>query len=339
MPPFVPCRRLCRMSIPFDPDEAERLSVLESYDLLDTPADEAFDRITRLASHILEMPIALVSLVDGERQWFKSRQGLDAQETPREMAFCQHAILGDQVMVVPDATCDDRFSDNPLVTGAPDIRFYAGAPLIAPCGSKLGTLCVIDRTPRDIDDRQRQVLKDLAAIVIDEIELRRLASTDPLTGAFNRRHVLELAEREFRRARRYQFAVSLAMIDIDEFKAVNDRFGHAVGDAALRALTECCSGMIREQDVLGRLGGEEFLLVLPHTDSDGAGVLLERLREAIAAIEVPVGDATLAFTVSIGQCEILPDDESLESAIGRADAALFASKRAGRNRVTLQQAA
>ncbi len=327
------------MSSPFDADEADRLSVLESYDLLDTPADEAFDRITRLASHILETPIALVSLVDGERQWFKSRQGLDAQETPREMAFCHHAILGDDVTVIPDATCDDRFRDNPLVTGAPEIRFYAGAPLIAPGGSKLGTLCVIDRTPREIDDRQRQVLKDLAAIVMDEIELRRLASTDPLTGAFNRRYVLELAEREFRRARRYEVPVSLAMLDIDAFKAVNDRYGHSVGDAVLRALTDCCHGMIREQDMLGRLGGEEFLLVLPHTDCTGAGVLLERIREAVAAIEIPVSDATLAFTVSIGHTKILPDDETLQLVVCRADSALYASKRAGRNRVTLEQAA
>ncbi len=327
------------MSLPLDADETDRLSVLQSYELLDTPADEAFDRITRLASHLLGTPIALVSLIDAERQWFKSRQGLEAQETPREFAFCDHAIRGDDLLVVPDASLDDRFRDNPLVTGAPDIRFYAGAPLVAPCGSKLGTLCVIDRAPRQIDERQRQVLKDLAAIVMDEIELRRLASTDALTGAFNRRYVMELAEREWRRARRYKFPVSLAVLDIDEFKAVNDRFGHAVGDAALRALTECCHRTVREQDLLGRLGGEEFLLILPHTDSSGAGVLLERIRENVAAIEIPVGDATLTFTVSIGHSEIDPDQEDLQSALHRADMALYASKRAGRNRVTLDQAA
>ena len=163
--------------------------------------------------------------------------------------------------------------------------------------------------------------------------------TDPLTGAFNRRHVLEIAEREYRRARRYKFPVSLAMLDIDNFKAVNDRFGHAVGDAALKALTDCCCRTAREQDLLGRLGGEEFLLVLPHTDNVGAGILLERIRQNVAAIEIPVGDQMLTFTVSIGQSEIDPDKEDVESAIRRADDALYDAKRAGRNRVMFKEAA
>lgn len=327
------------MGIPFEADEANRLAVLDSYNLLDTPADETFDRITRLAGHVLGTPIALVSLVDAERQWFKSRHGLDAEETPREVAFCAHAIRGEDLLVVPDARQDERFADNPLVTDGLKIRFYAGAPLIASCGSKLGTLCVIDKSPRQLDEKQKQLLKDLAAIVMDEIELRRLASTDPLTGAFNRRHILELAEREFRRARRYGFPVTVAMLDIDNFKHVNDRFGHAIGDAALKALTDCCHRTAREQDVMGRLGGEEFLIVLPHTDAAGAAILLERIRGFVEAIEIPVGDETLGFTVSIGVREIDTEAEDLETAIQRADKALFAAKDDGRNRVTFDRAA
>ena len=129
----------------FPPDEAFRLRTLTSLSILDTPAEERFDRLTRLAQRLFNVPIALVSLIDSNRQWFKSCQGLDVRETPRDVSFCAHAILGNDLLVVPDAAADARFADNPLVTGEPFIRFYAGCPLKAPNGSLLGTLCVIDR--------------------------------------------------------------------------------------------------------------------------------------------------------------------------------------------------
>ncbi len=163
---------------PFPPNEGERLDALRTYGVLDTPAEPGFDRITALAAEIFEAPIALVSLVDADRQWFKARCGLDAQETPRALAFCAWAILGDEVFVVPDATADDRFADSPLVTGPPHIRTYAGAPLIAPGGQKLGTLCIIyDRVTAVSEARLRQ-LRSLAALVVDELELRRLQRED-----------------------------------------------------------------------------------------------------------------------------------------------------------------
>ncbi|WP_255542770.1 PAS domain-containing protein [Azospirillum sp. INR13] len=155
------------------PDEERRLAVLESYCVLDTPAESGFDNITRLARHFFGTRIALVSLIDRNRQWFKSRIGLDVEETHRDLAFCAHAILDDGVLVVPDATKDPRFAGNPLVTGAPNIRFYAGAPLVAD-GNKLGTLCVIDDAPRGgFDAREAETLTQLARLVVDELELRR----------------------------------------------------------------------------------------------------------------------------------------------------------------------
>ncbi len=153
-------------------DELERISKLESYQILDTPPEQAFDRITRLASQLIGVPIALVSLVDKERQWFKSRQGLNAVETPRDIAFCAHAILEEGVFEVSDTLTDPRFANNPLVTSDPSIRFYAGAPLNTPDGFNLGTLCAIDRKPRVLSDSHRQILTDLASIVVDEMELR-----------------------------------------------------------------------------------------------------------------------------------------------------------------------
>jgi len=160
-------------SYPILPDEPQRQSVLDAYCVLDTEPESGFDNITRLAAHFFRAPIALVSLIDRERQWFKSRVGLDGTQTPRDLAFCAHAIAGDGVMVVPDATLDPRFSQNPLVTGGPGIRFYAGAPLIAD-GQRLGTLCIIDTVPRPhFDGRDAETLAQLARLVVDELDLRR----------------------------------------------------------------------------------------------------------------------------------------------------------------------
>jgi len=157
---------------PLPPDEAARLAALHRYAILDTPAEAAFDRITRLISRIFQKPIAMINLVDAERQWFKSCFGLDVKETGRDIAFCAYTILENEVLIVSDALEDARFRDNPLVTGTPHIRFYAGAPLITRGGFKLGTLCLIDTVPRDFSTTDAAMLADFAAIVTDEMELR-----------------------------------------------------------------------------------------------------------------------------------------------------------------------
>ena len=153
-------------------NEIQRLKKLELYQILDTSPEEAFDRITRIVAETIGVPIALVSLVDRERQWFKSDYGLGAAETPRDLAFCAHAILGDEIFEVPNALNDPRFADNPLVTEDPSIRFYAGMPLTTPDGYNLGTLCAIDHVPRELSESHRQLLQDLGKIVVDEMELR-----------------------------------------------------------------------------------------------------------------------------------------------------------------------
>ena len=173
------------------PNETERLALLRELDLLDTPAEPVFDRVVRLASRLLKVPMAAFSLVDCERQVFKARVGLDARETSRDAAFCAHAILQDEPLLVPDAQRDPRFEANPLVTGAPDIRFYAGVPVRSSDGLALGTLCAIDTVPRELDAEQRAVLVDLAAIIMREVQYRerlvaaraRLEHTDAVLGA------------------------------------------------------------------------------------------------------------------------------------------------------------
>ena len=155
--------------------EIQRLKILWEYDVLDTVPEEVFDDLTELAARICEAPIALISLIDEKRQWFKSKFGLSTQETSRDVSFCAHAIQSEGLFIIPDATKDKRFAHNPLVTSDPKIRFYAGAPLITPDGHALGTLCVIDKVPRKLRPEQQQALRVLARHVMSQLELRRRA--------------------------------------------------------------------------------------------------------------------------------------------------------------------
>ncbi len=161
------------MSAPIPASEKKRLQVLWEYQVLDTVPEEVFDDLTELAARICEAPIAMMTLVDEKRQWFKSKVGTSLSETSRDVSFCAHAINQSDLFIVPDTTQDERFAHNPLVTSGPQIRFYVGAPLITPDGYALGTLCVIDKVPRELRPEQKQALRILARHVVSQLELRR----------------------------------------------------------------------------------------------------------------------------------------------------------------------
>jgi diguanylate cyclase (GGDEF)-like protein len=353
------------MAVPVPPNETIRLKALQQYSILDTLAEEAYDDITKLATFICKTPIALISLIDSDRQWFKSRVGLQATQTPREHAFCAHAILNpNEVLIVNDAWLDDRFSNNPLVKGDPKIRFYAGAPLITPTGEAIGTVCVIDQLPRTLKPDEIEALRALSRQVIAQLELRRIVSeldrktmeqlayqkqlenyqkqleavnskldmqrfTDGLTGVKNRRAFDQILEEEHGKTDRFKRDLSLLLIDIDKFKSYNDEFGHIEGDEALKKIAELIQGSARTGDFVGRYGGEEFAVILPNTNAEGAGVIAERIRRA------PENFNWLHrnLTISIGVASI-DHEKDFKHLLSEADKALFESKKKGGNRVT-----
>ncbi len=331
------------------PDEPERLAALRMLEILDTPAEERFDRVTRMARRLFDVPIALVSLVDEKRQWFKSSQGLLVNETPRAVSFCAHAILGDGPFVVPDASEDVRFADNPLVTGPPDIRFYAGVPLRGLEGERLGTLCIIDREPRSLSASEVESLVDLASWAQSELRVvgltqrerelvrernrfRHQALVDPLTRVWSRGAIDDLLEREVARSRREGGDFSVAMVDLDRFKRVNDEQGHPAGDLALREVAQRIRAAVRTYDLVGRYGGEEFLLLLPGADAAEAPRVGERVRARVAADLVDVGTAKIELTASVGIAVFAPGVKP-DALVAAADEALRRCKKGGRDRV------
>jgi len=263
-------------------DDSERLAALHAIGILDTASDERFDVLTRLAQRLLDVPIALVSLVDEERQWFKSRLGVTVSEAPRDTSFCGHAIQKEDVFCIPDATEDERFHDNPMVTGEPHIRSYAGCPIRSIDGYKLGTLCIIDKVPRHLNAEQFDDMRDLAALAAREIQAIELAKSDELTGLPNRRGFMLSAEQSLNVCRRAGVPVTLMYLDLDNFKAINDNYGHAVGDAALQRFAWALNDIRRGSDAVGRLGGDEFVVLLTGTSERAAERYLERLSHALA---------------------------------------------------------
>jgi len=307
-------------------DEEKRLQTLHTLRVLDTAPEERFDRLTRLAKRLFEVPTVLISLVDANRQWFKSRVGMKATETPRRISFCAHAILGEDLFLIPDAQRDPRFADNPLVTGEPFIRFYAGQPLRASDGTKLGTLCLIDQRPRRLGEEDIALLKDLATMAEQELMAFHLATTDELTGICNRRGFETLSRHALGVCRRRGQPATLVYFDLNDFKPINDELGHAAGDAVLRRFAGGLREALRESDIVGRLGGDEFVALLIDTPPEGTQAALERLRGLVSR---DLGDGLPPIRFSAGQVGY-DGQSSVDVAVLLADAdrAMYAEKRA-----------
>lgn len=263
-------------------NEVSRLDTLRGFGLLDTKPEERFDRLTRLAKRLFGAPVAMISLVDADRVWSKSRQGPFVGETPRDMSFCGHAILEDAVMIVPDTQLDERFHDNPLVTGSTQLRFYAGCPLKAPTGSRLGTLCLIDVEPRTLDESDLQLLRDLARMAEQEIVAGQLTTMDKLTMLSNRRGFMALGQHALSLCvRRMERPASLLYFDLEGLKAINDNFGLEEGDRALVAFAQLLVQNFRDSDVVGRIGADEFVVLMTEGADTECEVATRRLQLAV----------------------------------------------------------
>lgn len=262
-------------------NELTRLACLQSLKILDTEFEERFDRITRLAKKLFNTEIALVSLVDENRQWFKSCLGLPVRETPRDISFCGHAILEEKILYIPDATKDVRFADNPLVTDEPKIRFYAGRPISSPSGEAIGTLCIIDPKPKTLAKEDFNTLNDLANLVEDEIFSTLDATTDELTSLTNRKGLMQIAEQQLKFCKRHAIPLVLVYFDIDKFKEINDEHGHCAGDQALSIFAENLLLTFRESDIVSRIGGDEFVAILSKVSVEEVSEIVERLKESI----------------------------------------------------------
>ncbi len=313
-------------------DETGRLSALRRYDALDTAPEAPFDMLTDLVRSVLGVPIAAVSLIDADRQWFRSIAGLNASETPRGVSFCAQTITQRRPMIIPDATLDPRFFTNPLVTGDPWIRSYLGIPLETPNGYNLGALCVIDMKPRVFSDNEVGILTTFAKLVMNELDLRQIATSDALTGAMTRRAWVQAAQSEVARSRRHGTDASLIVFDIDHFKQVNDTHGHPGGDTVLRELAHRAFGTLRQGDILGRIGGEEFAILLPATNAEGASQVAERLRNKFTEAPVDLPSGGLRVTASFGISTLNPAITVVSDWLAAADKCLYQAKADGRNR-------
>jgi diguanylate cyclase (GGDEF)-like protein len=306
-------------------DETVRLRSLQSLRVLDTEPEERFDRITRLARKLFDVPIALVSLVDADRQWFKSRQGLDASETSREISFCGHAVREERPFIVPDASQDTRFSDNPLVSDDPHIRFYAGHPVHGADGARVGTLCVIDRVPRQLSSEEVATLTDLAAMVDRELHLLSRSSIDELTQITNRSGFLQIAKFVLALCVRSKHPATVLVLDLNGFKRINDSQGHAAGDQVLHQFARLLLKHFRDADVVARLGGDEFCVLMSACTPAQAQASLKRLDRVFAASDLAASQPDLGWSCGIAAF----DPESalgIEDLLGEADQKMYASK-------------
>tara|TARA_R110002167_G_scaffold69258_5_gene195286 strand:+ start:1711 stop:2562 length:852 start_codon:yes stop_codon:yes gene_type:complete len=279
-----------------------------------------------MAQRIFNVPIALVSLIDEDRQWFKSCMGLSVKETPRDISFCGHAILDDEIFIVSDTIKDQRFFDNPLVINEPHIRFYAGCPLRFSDGSRLGTLCIIDTKPRTLSNDDIETLKDLGSTAERELAAIALATLDDLTKIPNRRGFMILSQHSLNLCTRQKMPATLVFMDLNKFKQINDEFGHAEGDDVLKTFANLISNECRESDLFARLGGDEFVILFINTTTSAAKETIIRLQQSLNAHKQKANN-TYKISFSYGIVSFNPDKhKTIEALLEDGDSQMYEHK-------------
>ena len=328
-----------------------KIANIHSSDLFYTPLEERFERLTRLARRALQVPVAAVTLLNDEKQWFKSVAGWGIAELPRNHSICRLTVQENRLLTVQDTLQDTRIAQSPIVTSAPRFRAYAGHPLTDENGVVVGTFCVFDVKPREFSPADRQSVIDIAALAQRELladsltdahsaltaklsVARREAMMDPLTRLWNRRGASVLLKAAFSAADQRDTPLTVALLDLDNFKHINDSYGHQVGDEVLRKVAGRLVSAVRNNDVVCRMGGDEFLVLMTETDGAAAARIAERLRRMVTDTAVPTRDGSVAMSVSVGfAVRGAKDSVAVEALLELADQALLQSKAAGRNRV------
>ena len=318
-------------------EEASRLVALHQYEILDTSPELAFEYIADIAAAHYQAPIALISLEDDARQWFKARRGVDATQVPKADSFCTLTSETTGVLIVEDALEHRRFQTYPSVTGAPNVRFYAGAPLISRAGHKLGTLCVMDTVPRTFGPADAITLEKLAALVVDELELRlalttlqHLALHDGLTGLPNRINFKERLRQAKARADSSGTRLIVGLLDLNRFKTINDTLGHVTGDELLQQVGQRLRDTVYEIDTVARMGGDEFALIFEEIDASRHAEHIAGRIVQIFAQPFQLAGKQVEIRCSLG-LTVYPDHSvHCETLLAQADIAMYSAKTSGR---------
>ncbi|MEL7343555.1 MAG: EAL domain-containing protein [Pseudomonadota bacterium] len=317
-----------------DPEaETARLEALYRYQIIDSDDEEAFDRITRIAKDALGVKMTAIALIDQDRHWFKSIAGATRADLARRHDLCTQTVLDPEPTIVPDTFDDPLFRDDMQAQDAPDIRAYLGVPVQTSDGHRIGAVCCMDPQPRGFEDHEVALIKDLAAITMEQIEMRACAFFDALTTARARRSFWAEAETNLKLAHLQSRPFCALMLDIDHFKQINDAFGHKVGDEVLRGLGQRLNALLGENHVFGRMGGEEFAIAASGTDLSQMTALGEMLCAAIQDTAFQTSRGPILVTVSIGTAAADKMTLDLDDLIEQANWALYQAKDRGRNRV------
>jgi len=341
-------------------NEKERLDALASYEILDTKPEQEFDDIAILAANVFSTPMANISLVDADRIWYKSLYGSDKNEVPRDFSFCSQSILSAKPLLITDTHADKSHSQAGIVTNEPYIRFYMGVPLLSEDGNSLGALSVMDKSPKEPTDFQKEALVKLAQQVCTLLELRKarfqldnqqllvevykeqisamnaevsnLSRTDELSGLWNRKTLVYELGKELSRSRRSGSTFALLKLDIDDFSSLNDRRGKEYSNEVLRSLGALLIKATRDTDCCARFSGDQFIILMPNTDRSKANLVANRVRTSLKTL----GELHDPVTASIGVAVVLAAQASEEDILGLAENCMQKVKDEGGNQIEIE---
>jgi diguanylate cyclase (GGDEF)-like protein len=316
--------------------EKTRLAALDRYKIIGTPPETVFDRFARLAQSLLASPYVAISFIEAERIWVKAAIGANVGFCMRGESLCEKLLVVPKSLEMADVTTDIRHGAAPPSPWPQDARAFFGTPIITPDEQRIGALSVMCQTSRRYSSDDRRSLIDLAALITDQLELRLATREDPLTGAMSAKQFADAFEQDIARAKRHGGHISLLAVDVDRFRAINDRVGRTAADRILVALVDRMRGAMRLSDRIGRLGGKRFYIALPETHLERAKSAAQRVLNTVFEHAFKTARGDVRLTVSIGIAALSSNADRYQDIVDRAEAAMFEAKNTGRNVAVVQ---